>query len=78
MTVFALGGSLLLYRITDAIIPMRVSAEDEELGLDLSQHGETLDGGLTAGGSVPPASATGEGKRADEQGKGEISGLSLA
>ncbi len=30
----------MLYRITDAIIPLRVTDEQEELGLDLSQHGE--------------------------------------
>ena len=37
---FTFFGSYLLYRITDAIIPLRVSDEQEELGLDLSQHGE--------------------------------------
>lgn len=34
-------GSLILYKITDLIIPMRVSHEQEVEGLDLSQHGET-------------------------------------
>ena len=32
--------SCLRYRITDAIIPLRVTEVQEELGLDLSQHGE--------------------------------------
>jgi ammonium transporter, Amt family len=29
-------------KITDIIVPMRVSEEDEVLGLDLSQHDEQL------------------------------------
>ncbi len=32
----------LLYKITDLIIPLRVSGEQEEIGLDLSQHGEVM------------------------------------
>jgi len=36
-------GSLVLYKITNAIIPMRVTAADEEVGLDISQHGEVMD-----------------------------------
>jgi ammonia channel protein AmtB len=28
--------------VTDAIIPMRVPEEQERVGLDLSQHGESL------------------------------------
>ena len=35
--------SWLLYKITDAIIPMRVDALHEAQGLDLSQHAETMD-----------------------------------
>jgi Amt family ammonium transporter len=46
VTVFTLGGSLVLYKLTDLIIPMRVSLQDETLGLDMSQHGETMEGGL--------------------------------
>ncbi len=37
---FTFGGSYLLYFLTDKIIPLRVVAEKEELGLDLSQHNE--------------------------------------
>lgn len=37
-------GSLLLYKVTGFFIPLRVTAEQELLGLDLSQHGESLDG----------------------------------
>ncbi len=40
---FTLGGSYLLYMISDAIIPARVSDAEEAMGLDLSQHGESLD-----------------------------------
>jgi Amt family ammonium transporter len=40
--LWAFGGSWLLYRLTNAMIPLRVSAEDEAIGLDLSQHGEAL------------------------------------
>ncbi|NTV46780.1 MAG: ammonium transporter, partial [Chlorobiales bacterium] len=40
--VFTFGGSYLLYKFTDMIIPLRVSEEQEELGLDISQHGESI------------------------------------
>lgn len=40
-TVFTLGGAFLLYWVTDKIIGMRVSAESEKVGLDISQHNET-------------------------------------
>lgn len=43
VAVFTTGGSYLLYRLTHAIIPLRVSHAEEEMGLDLSQHGESLD-----------------------------------
>jgi Amt family ammonium transporter len=39
---FTIAGSYLLYWLTNALIPMRVSAEEEHLGLDISQHGESL------------------------------------
>ncbi|MDP9079700.1 MAG: ammonium transporter [Bacteroidota bacterium] len=42
VSVFAFFGSLLLLKITDMISPLRVSAEEEEIGLDISQHGERL------------------------------------
>ncbi len=37
-------GSWLVYLITDKIAPMRVSKEQEEAGLDRSQHGELIRG----------------------------------
>ena len=42
VAAFSFGGSWLLYRVTDLIIPLRVSVEQEDLGLDLSQHGEVM------------------------------------
>jgi len=42
VSIFSFFGSLLLLKITDMISPLRVSAEDEVLGLDISQHGEKL------------------------------------
>ena len=42
VAVFTFGGSYLLYKITDLIIPLRVTRDQEEIGLDLSQHGEVM------------------------------------
>ena len=42
ISVFTFFGSLLIYKITAIIIPIRVSNEIEEKGLDHSIHGETL------------------------------------
>ncbi len=39
---YAFFGSWLLYRLTDAIIPLRVSERQALLGLDLTQHDETV------------------------------------
>jgi len=41
VSVFSFAGSYILYKITNLITPLRVSAENETLGLDYSQHGET-------------------------------------
>ncbi|GHA55176.1 ammonium transporter [Pontibacter akesuensis] len=43
VSVFAFGGSWLLLRFTDMITPLRVSQQEEALGLDLSQHNESLE-----------------------------------
>jgi Amt family ammonium transporter len=48
VAAFSFGGSWLLYRVTDLIIPLRVSAEQEDMGLDLSQHGEVMEEGVAA------------------------------
>lgn len=39
---FAFGMSLLLLKVTDMILPLRVSEADEKEGLDVSQHDEFL------------------------------------
>ena len=39
---YAFVGSWLLYRLTDAIIPLRVSERQEMIGLDITQHDETV------------------------------------
>jgi Amt family ammonium transporter len=39
---FTFGGSYVLYRITDALIPLRVADAEEGIGLDISQHGESF------------------------------------
>jgi ammonium transporter, Amt family len=41
VSAYTFFGSFILYKITDLIIPLRVTAEQEKIGLDLSQHGET-------------------------------------
>jgi Amt family ammonium transporter len=43
--VFTFGGSYLIFKLTGLMTRLRVSPEDERLGLDISQHSETLDTG---------------------------------
>jgi ammonium transporter, Amt family len=42
VSAFSLGMSFLMLKITDLILPLRVSDEDEKVGLDISQHDEFL------------------------------------
>ncbi|MCB1155484.1 ammonium transporter, partial [bacterium] len=42
VSIFVFIGSWILYKVTDMIIPMRVTAEQEEEGLDVSQHDESI------------------------------------
>ena len=42
VAVFTFGGSFLIFKLTGLITRLRVSPEEERLGLDLSQHAETL------------------------------------
>jgi Amt family ammonium transporter len=37
---FALVGTIVLLKIVDMITGLRVDAEEEEAGLDITQHGE--------------------------------------
>jgi len=39
---FTFGGSFALLKLTNAIIPLRVKPVDEAMGLDLSQHNESV------------------------------------
>lgn len=52
VAVFSFVASVVLYKLVDLIIPLRVSETDEDEGLDLTQHGEravTLGSLLTNG-----------------------------
>ena len=40
VSIYTFGGSYLLYKITEKIVPLRVSKQDEIDGLDFTQHGE--------------------------------------
>jgi len=41
VTIFVFVGSYILYWFTNLLIPIRVTEEQEEKGLDISQHGES-------------------------------------
>jgi hypothetical protein len=66
--------SLLLYKVTDLVVSIRVRPEDEAAGLDISQHaewlalvpapGDTGAGSGRAGGSGAGDSGAGRGARA--------------
>jgi Amt family ammonium transporter len=43
VSAFSFLGSLALFQLTDWIVPIRVTAAQEAIGLDLSQHGEFLE-----------------------------------
>jgi Amt family ammonium transporter len=45
VSAFTFGGAFVLYKFTNLIIPLRVTEESEQIGLDLSQHDESLDMG---------------------------------
>jgi Amt family ammonium transporter len=68
VAVFSFGGSWVLYKITDMIIPLRVSTEQESLGLDLSQHGESAQGSYLLGG----AHTNGNGKASGVAGQSPV------
>lgn len=42
VAAFVFIGTWILLKITDAIIPMRVTVQEELVGLDRSQHGEAI------------------------------------
>ncbi len=42
VSVFTFGGSWVLYVVVNHFFPMRVTPEEELIGLDISQHGESI------------------------------------
>jgi Amt family ammonium transporter len=42
VSAFAFLMSLIIYKVTDLLLPLRVSEQDEKAGLDVSQHDEFL------------------------------------
>ncbi|PYR61036.1 MAG: hypothetical protein DMF91_10730, partial [Acidobacteria bacterium] len=51
----ALANVCIVYTLTDLIIPLRVSEEQEAVGLDLSQHGEVMQEPATLAAAFPLA-----------------------
>jgi Amt family ammonium transporter len=43
VSVFSFVGSYAIFRLIDLVLPMRVTPEQEAIGLDLSQHGEFIE-----------------------------------
>lgn len=68
VSVFTFGGSYALYRLTNFFSPLRVSEDDEMEGLDISQHGESVN--MNAEVEIY------ENDQADEGSAGEIPGMS--
>jgi Amt family ammonium transporter len=52
--VFAFAGTLVLLKLVDALVGLRVSEEEEFLGLDVSQHSETAYAFEAGYGGVAP------------------------
>ncbi|GAB3637961.1 hypothetical protein GCM10027422_35510 [Hymenobacter arcticus] len=42
VSAFTFGASFALLKLTDLLTPLRVTGENERLGLDVSQHEEQL------------------------------------
>jgi len=40
VSAFTFFGSYILYKIVDALNPLRVTGEQEDIEFDMSQHGE--------------------------------------
>jgi ammonium transporter, Amt family len=57
---FSFGMTLLLLKVTDSIVGLRVTAEEEEEGLDLSQHGEVAYRWVEGRGAPPEPSPVGQ------------------
>jgi ammonium transporter, Amt family len=42
VTAYVLAASFAIFKVTDLLTPSRVEEDQEQLGLDISQHGEQL------------------------------------
>ena len=60
VAVFSFVGSWICYMVTNLLVPLRVTDEQELLGLDVSQHGETALGIELLGGAQSNGHATPE------------------
>jgi Amt family ammonium transporter len=40
---YTFGASYVLYKLTNLLVPLRVTSDEEVAGLDLSQHGESIE-----------------------------------
>jgi Amt family ammonium transporter len=58
VAAFSFCGSWLLYKLTNVIIPLRVSDAQEDIGLDLSQHGEVMQDSVIVTVDVPAFAKT--------------------
>jgi Amt family ammonium transporter len=58
VAAFSFCGSWLLFKLTNVIIPLRVSDEQEDIGLDLSQHGEVMQDSVIVTVDVPALART--------------------
>ncbi len=58
VAAFSFAGSWLLYRLTNVIIPLRVSDDQEDMGLDLSQHGEMMQESVIVSMDAPALAKT--------------------
>jgi len=58
VAAFSFCGSWLLFKLTNVIIPLRVSDEQEDMGLDLSQHGEVMQDSVIVTVDVPAFAKT--------------------
>jgi ammonia channel protein AmtB len=43
VSVFSFVGSYVIFKAIDLVLPLRVTPEQEAIGLDLSQHGEFIE-----------------------------------
>jgi ammonium transporter, Amt family len=58
VAAFSFAGSWTLYKLTNVIIPLRVSDEQEDIGLDLSQHGEMMQDSVIVAMAEPSLAKT--------------------